>query len=1109
MQNRDPLPPSRLRSKIPRDLETICLKCLAKEPAQRYSSALALAEDLDRFQAHEPIKARPVGALGRLARWCRRNPALAATLALATVLIGVVAGIGLWRVVEERNRFREERDHAQRERDRAEANLYRALVGEARAQMKARDTGWWWQAMANLRTAGRLDVAARDPAALRDLAVECMGTQYPCFRLRETCAGHNGPVTAVAISPDGRLAATGGRDQMVRLWSLPDGEPLAVLTEHRGPVNGVAFHPFSQRLASGSMDGTVRLWSLGEGNWPTGDSLEPSAGRRPRVGGPHVSLDLKAGPVRAVAFSPDGAWLAAACQNATVHVLPATGGRAVQILPGHSGAVTCLAFSPLSGRLASGGLDRTIRLWDVATGKPTASWAIQSLPSALAFNPVVERLLSGYYDSHGFTVKDLASNRDDPHGGVHTGAILQAQADRHGRWLTASEDGDLKLWTTHREHHVEQAVARGECGAVLCAALNPQGDLAVAGYVDGRLRLWDLVDPPFRALLPYESQNAVFLGRERRLASLSVYDFSRGLQARGVPYAPAAIRALAVHPDGGRFAFGRDDGTLAVWQLRPAREQARWQGHRERIVGLASSPDGRHLASASADGTVRLWHWDDGRPVRTLQPELGGLHAVAWSRNGRYLATTGARGVVVWDVDGTPKVLWRSEQTLTSSGVAFGLDRVACCGAGGTVEVRDPYSGQVSQTLRGPANGVSVLAFAPDGRSLAAADRNGTTRLWEVSTGQEQAVLEQREASISALAFSPQGRYLITGGGNLVWDLRTKAAIANFFLRTCCCQFVDNGTAVLLGTQEGAVLSCTVAEIDRARAAAVGPGKEGILSGPVRIDPRTTLVPGGHIEAVWGIAASPDGRWLATASHDQTIKLWDARTMQLRRTLTGHGNIVWGIAFSPDSQYLASGSALPHAGEVKVWEVASGRQRYHFEGHSRLVTALAFHPCRPWLASGSLDGSVRLWDLAAGRPLGLLHQLDQAVYSLAYRPDGRWLAAACLDQRVALWDGNLSPTRPTPPEHRLTGHTAGVWSVRFSADGRYLASGSEQGIVILWDGDTFERRVTLRGGTGQIRGLCFSRDGELLAGACYYAPTIVWDLAQVRTTLQEMNLDWP
>ena len=372
--SQEPVPVRRLNPPVPTDLETICHKCLQKDPEKRYASAAALADDLARYSRGEPIAARPAGRAERAWRWCRRNPALAGSLAAVVVALlvgGGVAGWQAWEARREAARADLKAEDATREFLRAEGKAELARNETARANEETRKAQDAVKALKIQSTEQRrlLDVMRIKEAVtafdnnLVEYARDTFGEVAEENRtsawhfMRRYCEGsdftfygHSNPVTSASWSPDGRTLATGSWDTTVRLWDAATGRSLKELKGHDVPVTSLAWRSDGRMLASASYENTVRLWDVA-----TGRSLKELKGHTDSV--------------TSVSWSPDDRILASASKDMTVELWNAATGQRLKTLKGHTGIVTGVSWSPDGRTLASASEDRTVRLWDPATGR--------------------------------------------------------------------------------------------------------------------------------------------------------------------------------------------------------------------------------------------------------------------------------------------------------------------------------------------------------------------------------------------------------------------------------------------------------------------------------------------------------------------------------------------------------------------------------------------------------------------------------------------------------------------------------------------------------------------------------------------------------------------
>jgi serine/threonine protein kinase/WD40 repeat protein len=746
VRTREPVPPRQLQPTVPRDLETICLKCLQKEPARRYAAAKGLADDLRRFLDGRAVLARPAGPLERAWRWCRRHRALSALCAVTAAAAAALLGLGLWfseRVGAARGEAEAADGRARAAQQLADAREYFGRATGARERLAQRDPGWTWAALDDLERAARLPPAREELPALRSLAAACLA--------------------GVDVRPAGRV-------------------PFE--------ARSVAFHPDGKRLALGQfksfdrLNCCVRLVDL--------DRLDEGVDLRMPAA---LFFDEQGFPqdgVWSVAFSPDGRWLAAGARSGRLHRWDLSR-RPPELLSweAHRRHVTRLAFGR-DGALFSEA-DDGLRRWDVATGRETcAPFLTKRELGGLAVHPLDGWLVC----DPGDRVERLAADTLRPlrpalHARSSHGSFFPD--GRHAVWCQDN-------WVRFHNPSCSQPLSRlrapdadqAEERPITDLALSPDGALLLTASEHARrVRLWEVAGGRLAAELvvadgclkmafhPDGRSFAVTAGKEVRLYEVG------GLREQTVSALQgASITGMALAPDGRSLAClsgldGADHGEATLWPLTdagPALPKALCdvRGFDRNAPGrMAFSPDSRWLAfvqgRTSALALCDAAGAEADRVVTTGWPDAGDIHGVAFGPDGKLWAA-GSKEVRAWDVrSGKEVVRWMNDLAAKFSGleeiraVAPGPDLTAAACLDGQVRILRAGDRFALVTRRIGDSAVNAAALNASGSLAAVGTDRGELRLLRLPGGEVVASRDAHADRVEALAFS--GDELLASGG--------------------------------------------------------------------------------------------------------------------------------------------------------------------------------------------------------------------------------------------------------------------------------------------------------------------------------------------------------
>jgi WD40 repeat protein/tRNA A-37 threonylcarbamoyl transferase component Bud32 len=805
---REPVSPRELNPQVPRDLETICLKCLEKEPARRYASAQALADELQRFLNKKPILARPVTRAQRLVKWSRREPKTAALLAAVflSLLVGAIASthFGL-RANEQASKALE-----------AQGDLRTALGAEKKAKSEL--------SVSLAETSRQLALKLIDQGIAESEAGQNMQGMLSFLKAytivdshspeRENLLmlmaaygehigqtlWHDSAVSAVAFSPDGRSLVTGSMDKTARVWDVESGLPRGEPMRHEHFVQAVAFSPDEKSVLTGSMDGTARLWDAATGK-PRGQPmrhdgsvfgaafspdgkwiLTSSADKTVRMWDanttqppgepfPHVNSRF------AAAFSPDGgAFLTSSSYN--VLQLWSTDTRQPLGAPMHHVRdVTSAAFSTDGQTVLTGDLISNVHCWDAATGKPLGiSMKHNSTVSHIAFSPDGQTVILGGIDAAGVynfkTGMGCCPLLDHPED-------LSAVAfSRDGTSaITGCLDG-VRFWDS-ATGKLQRVPIRHE-GRLNALALSPDGQTLLTASSDGAARLYAAARRP--DVIPHD-QEVHSLAYSRDGESLitgcangmaQIWKLPDRTLLRAVKASRSSVTAVAFSPDGTVILTGTLDGEAQVWDAETAQPVGSPMHHKPRLDAAIFSPDGLTVYTAgSLSNAVLAWNTKSGELLGECVRHQNGICAIALSDDGQFMLVGDLSGVVQqWDVKTWTPVGAPMRHDGYISAVAYNsaASLLVTGSSDKTARLWDAQTGRpITEPLRHPGE-VSDVAFAPDGRSVLVGSYDGTALLWDVRTGKPCSARMRHlddvrhVGDVRAVAYAPDGKTLFTGG---------------------------------------------------------------------------------------------------------------------------------------------------------------------------------------------------------------------------------------------------------------------------------------------------------------------------------------------------------
>jgi WD40 repeat protein len=699
--------------------------------------------------------------------------------------------------------------------------------------------------------------------------------------------------------------------------------------------------------------------------------------------------------------------------------------RQEQVIQNPNG-LYCLRLSPDGRFLLAGGLDKTIRLYDLST------------------NSVIKTYTAEYNHGEIYTI------------GVPPNWALV---------LCESGFGKIEVWETHSGRHLgtleDKNITASSASTISVLEFTPDGRILLSAVREHfglrdiqAIHLWDIrtgkrigsleghPHSVYNLVVSPNGRTAISSGWSDQGEFIKVWDLASQQCMRVLSEQSVRAECLAISADGNYLLSGNDDGSVGYWDLRTWRLVRRFTGHSAPVSSVAFHPTGEYALSGSEDRTARFWDVRSGKCLRTLNDHTNTVHAVLFSADGRLTYTASKDGTIrryttqlstrrccdylistpvsaektIDNQDQVSRMLEEADDLLGAGRCAEAYHLLRSAQAVHGFEKAAPVldrlhqseqgahrgellSAWLIQTMSGHSDVIHDVDLSKDGRLAVSASSDRTVRVWDTRKGTCVACIEAHTRPLSAAKFSPGGEMLATASRDYymaseagdqflrLWEVRGIKQIHDF-------KKFDQSVNTLTFSPDGKSLFVARTEMIADK------GENYIQAFDVRTGGQIHAF-NGHKDVVTCLAAFGGGKYLLSGSKDETLKIWNAVTGECLKTLHGHKGNIHALTVIGDGRFALSGGV---DNLIRLWDLTSGTCVRELEGHADTIHAIAVTSDGQFALSGGEEFALRLWDLRSWRVLQVLEGHTDGVTSIAFSGDGRYAVSGSYDKTVKVWE---------------------------------------------------------------------------------------------------------